>query len=54
MGRHRLIDCFYLCQTYAQIPKHLIRDNLNFLVLFRQDEMNLKHIYGDHVNTDMP
>ena len=53
MGRHRLIDCFYLCQTYARIPKHLIRDNVNFLVLFKQDEMNLKHIYDDHVNTDM-
>ena len=45
IGRHRLIDCFYLCQTYAQIPKHLIRDNVNFLVLFNQDEMNIKHIY---------
>lgn len=53
MGRHRDVDCFYLCQTYARIPKHLVRDNANLLVLFRQDEMNLKHIYGDHVNTDM-
>lgn len=53
MGRHRDVDSFYLCQTYARIPKHLVRDNMNFLVLFRQDEMNLKHIYNDHVNTDM-
>lgn len=53
MGRHRDVDCFYLCQTYARIPKHLIRDNTNLLILFRQDEMNLKHIYDDHVNTDM-
>lgn len=53
MGRHRDVDCFYLCQTYARIPKHLVRDNTNLLVLFRQDEMNLKHIYDDHVNTDM-
>ena len=51
MGRHGLID---LCQTHSRIPKHLVRDNVNFLVLFRQDEMNLKHIYDDHVNTDMP
>ena len=49
----RLIDCFYLCQTYARIPKHLIRDNVNSIVLFKQDEMNLKHIYDDHFNTDM-
>ena len=54
MGQHRLIDCFHLCQTYARIPKHLIHDNVNFLVLLRKNEMNLKHIYDDHVNTDMP
>lgn len=51
-GRHSLVDSFYLCQTYSRIPKHLIRDNSNFLVLFKQDETNLKHIYNDHVNTD--
>lgn len=53
MGRHQDVDCFYLCQTYARIPKHLIRDNANFLVLFKQDDLNLKRIYFDHVNTDM-
>ncbi|KYN22203.1 hypothetical protein ALC57_05405 [Trachymyrmex cornetzi] len=53
MGRHINIDCFYLCQTYAKIPKHLIRDNANLLILFKQDGTNLKHIYNDHVNTDM-
>lgn len=53
MGRHEIVDCFYLCQTYAHIPKHLVRDNANFVVLFKQDEMNLKHVYDDHVNTDM-
>lgn len=53
MGRHKNVDCFYLCQSYAQVPKHLVRDNVNFLVLFQQDELNLKHIYDDHVNTDM-
>lgn len=53
MGRHNNIDCFYLCQTYAKIPKHLIRDNANCLILFKQDELNLKHIYNDHVGSDM-
>jgi len=50
MDRHSNVDCFYLCQTYAKIPKHLIRDNANLLILFKQDCTNLKH---DHVNTDM-
>lgn len=53
MGRHSNVDCFYLCQTYARIPKHLIRDNANLLILFKQDGTNLKHVYNDHVNTDM-
>lgn len=54
MGRHKKIDSFYLCQTYTHIPKHLIRDNANVLIIFKQDDMNLKHIYDDHVTTDMP
>lgn len=53
MGRHKAVDLFYLCLTYARIPKHLVRDNANLLVLFRQYEMNLKHIYNGHVNTNM-
>lgn len=53
MGRHKKVDCFYLCQSYAQIPKHLVRDNVNLVILFRQDEINLKHVYDDHVNSDM-
>lgn len=53
MGRHRHTSSFYLCQTYAQIPKHLIRDNSNMIIMFKQDDMNMKHIYNDHVGTDM-
>lgn len=54
MGRHRNVDCFYLAQTYTHIPKHLVRDNANLLILFKQDEMNLKHIYNDYaVGCDM-
>jgi len=52
-GRHNNIDCFYCCQTYSSIPKQLIRDNANVLIIFRQDTTNLKHIYDDHVNSDM-
>ncbi|KAK9708056.1 Poxvirus A32 protein [Popillia japonica] len=53
MGRHKAVDSFYLCQTYSRIPKQLVRDNTNLLILFKQDEMNLKHIFDDHVGTDM-
>lgn len=53
MGRHNSIDSFYLAQSYTRIPKHLIRDNTNFIIIFKQDDMNLRHIYSDHVNSDL-
>jgi DNA polymerase III delta prime subunit len=53
MGRHKGIDCFYLCQTYTKVPKHLIRDNANFIILFKQDELNLRHVFDDHVSPDI-
>ena len=53
MGRHKNVDVFYLCQTFSRIPKQLIRDNACFIIIFKQDETNLRHIYKDYVNTDM-
>ncbi len=53
MGRHNNIDSIYVGQTYSRIPKQLIRDNVNLLVLFKQDDTNLKHIYNDHVGADI-
>ena len=26
---------------------------MNLLILFKQDSINLKHVYNDHMNTDM-
>jgi len=51
-GRHKNIDCFYLAQTYSRIPKQLVRDNANFICLFKQDETNLRHIFSEYVNGD--
>ena len=51
MGRHRNINSFYLCQSYSKVDKY-IRDNVNFLILFKQDDLNLKHIYNNHVGND--
>jgi len=53
MGRHKNIISFYLCQTYSHIPKHRIRDNANFIIMFKQDDLSMRHIYRDHINTDM-
>nr|CAI5852965.1 unnamed protein product [Callosobruchus analis] len=52
-GRHRKTDCFYLCQTYTAIPKHLLRDNATLLIVLPQYILNLKHIYEDHCSMDM-
>lgn len=48
-GRHYRVDSFFLAQTYCSIKKHLLRDNANFIILFKQDEINLKHIFDEHV-----
>lgn len=53
MGRHKNIDVFYLTQTYTAVPKHLIRDNVNSLIIFQQDQLNLLHIFNNHVVGDM-
>lgn len=53
MGRHSGVDTLYLCQTYSVVPKQLVRDNANFVILFKQDDLNLRHIFNDHVTTDM-
>ena len=53
MGRHKFIDVFFLTQSYVRVGKHLIRDNSNVIILFKQDSINLKHVYDEHVNTDM-
>ena len=34
MDRYADVYC-YLCQMYTKIPKHLIRDNANLLILFK-------------------
>lgn len=54
MGRHSGANSiFYLAQTYSKIPKQLVRDNTNFLILFKQDDKNLRHIFDDHCSADM-
>jgi hypothetical protein len=52
-GRHNKVDIFYLAQSYSKVPKQLIRDNANLIILFKQDETNLKHVYNEHCSGDM-
>lgn len=51
MGRHSGTNLiFYLVNTYSKIPKQLIRDNANFLIIFKQDDKNVSH---EHCSVDM-
>ena len=52
-GRHSNVDCFYLSQNYFKLPRQTIRENTNFICLFRQDLKNMSHIYNDHASSDM-
>jgi len=36
-GRHSNVDCFYLAQNYFKLSRQTIRENANFICLFRQD-----------------
>ena len=51
-GRHSNTNVFYLTQSYFKIPRHAIRLNTNFIILFPQGEKDLTHIYSDHVSCD--
>ncbi|KAJ8891443.1 hypothetical protein PR048_003971 [Dryococelus australis] len=53
IGRHAFVDSVYLGKIYSRIPKQILRDNANVLVLFRMENMNLRHAYQHHANTDM-
>ena len=52
-GRHSNVDCFYLAQHYFMLSRQTIRENANFICLFPQEMKNLKHIFDDHVRSDM-
>ena len=52
-GRHNNVDCFYLSQNYFRLPRQTIRENSNFICLFKQDNKNIQHIYQDHASHDM-
>jgi len=52
-GRHGGADCFYLTQNYFKIPKQIIRDNCNLLILFNQDGKNAQAIHNTLVGGDM-
>lgn len=41
------------CIIVTFIPKQLVQNNANLIMAFKQNGTNMRHIYNDHVNTDM-
>ena len=52
-GRQNNCQTIYISQSYFRLPRHSIRENANFIILFPQDAKNLHHIYADHCEGDM-
>jgi hypothetical protein len=52
-GRHKNLNSFFLTQTYTNVKKQMLRDNVNVLVCFKMDRLNLYCIYRDHVAPDL-
>ncbi len=46
-GRHNNIDSIYISQNYYHLPRHTIRTNSNFLILFKLDSTDTDHLYRD-------
>ena len=51
-GLHKNISCNYLTQSYAKVDTQLIRNNINFLCVFKQSSKHTKDIYDEHVGSD--
>jgi len=52
-GRHKFVDVAFVGQTYSAVPKQLVRDNANILILYPCDTLNMRHAYDDMASGDM-
>ena len=52
-GRHNNCDTIYIAHNNFRLPRHTIRENSNFIILFSQDTKNLTHIHADHCANDI-
>ena len=52
-SRHNNFDTIYIVQNYFRLPRHTVRENSNFIILFPQYVKNLTHIHADHCASDI-
>ena len=48
MGWHKQVDIIFLNQSYTNIFKHLVRENANMILIFRQDNLYLWYIFDEN------
>lgn len=53
-GRPMGLSCIFITQSYYEIPKHSIRENTNFLIMFKLDPLSLDSIIKNIASYDMP
>ena len=52
-GRHKNISCIYLSQSFTMVDVKTIRNNLNFLCIFKQSKHYIKMIYDNFIGSDL-
>lgn len=52
-SRHKNISCVYLTQSFTKVDLQVIRNNINFICVFNQNEHYTKRIYQEFVGSDM-
>ena len=50
--RHKNISCVYLTQSYTKVDRQLIRENINFLCVFKQSSKYTRESFDEHVLSD--
>jgi hypothetical protein len=51
-GRHKNISYIYLTQSYTKVDRQLIRNNINFLCVFKKSLKYTRDIYDEYVGSD--
>ena len=52
-SRHKNISCVYLSQNWTKLNFNIIRNNLNFLCVFKQNSFYIRQIYNQVADNDM-
>ena len=52
-GGHNTCDTIYIAQNYFRLPRHTVRENSNYIILFPQDVKNLTHSHADHCASEV-